>query len=139
MRPFFNKVFDEAQYEQSMDDLEKVLEKFEKLYLRDHAFIHGDNITIADLLGSYFYRLHSSPKEVHMKATLIFWSPYTMRLVWAATPPGNDCLCVSDLGSPGELDEIYVHFFWRRVDTLGIGSGNDSPCIYSYNAFFLMY
>ena len=36
-----------------MKKLEEVLVKFEKLYLKDHAFIHEEEITIADLLGEY--------------------------------------------------------------------------------------
>ncbi len=52
MRPYFNKKpFDEAAYEEHKKELDQVLDKFQRLYLKDHSFIDGEEITIADLLG----------------------------------------------------------------------------------------
>ncbi len=63
--------------------------------------------------GPIDYQVHFSPNVLHMKIIRISGTPSSL----TRTSGHFDMtrVRVSDPGSPVELDEINVHFFWRRV------------------------
>ena len=56
---FSKEPFNQKKYDEHVKGLEVAIKKFENLYLGDHTFIFGENMSIADLLGK---KLTSSNK-----------------------------------------------------------------------------
>ncbi len=57
-----------------------------------------------------WYHIHSFPKETQYIFEVAFLLQKSVKI------PSRPYVSVTDPGAPGKMDELMLHFFWKRVD-----------------------